>query len=318
MVHRRHRIRHGAAVAIVAALLPLAACGAKDRSPARRAIPAAPAAAPVVVASFDFPESTVLAELYAEALEHAGIPVRREFDLGTRELVQPAMLQGLADLVPEYSGAALAVTEPEATVSLSDPAAVHAELARVLPSRGLVALAAAPAQNQDGIVVTRETAARYGLHTVSDLARVASTLSIGGRPECPTRPYCLVGLRERYGATFQRFVPLTTEQERAQAVRDGTVDAVVLFTTDAALASNDLVLLTDDRHLQPAENVVPILSAAAAARYGDRLTTALDGVSAQLTTAGLAFLNWRVGVAGKSPAGEAHGWLVRHGLVPRT
>lgn len=326
MHQRTRRIRSAAALVGLLALLPLAACTSipgpvKDSVRAvvdRFATPEPePKRAEVVVASFNFPESTLVAEIYAQALAAAGVPVRRELDVGPRELAQPALFEGLIDVIPEYAGAALASLDPAAPVSLSDPAAVHAELGWELSARALDVLDAAPAQNQNGVVVARETADHFQLHKVSDLVSLAPSFSIGGRPECPARAYCLAGLERQYGLHFQRFVAVEDDAERAQALRDHTIDAAVLFTTDAALASSDLVLLEDDRHLQPAENIVPVVSARAMERYRDQLTKTLDAVSSQLTTGTLAFLNWRIALAGKTPAGEAHGWLVRHQLVPR-
>jgi osmoprotectant transport system substrate-binding protein len=271
----------------------------------------------VVVASFNFPESTLLAEIYAFALEHAGVRVRRELDLGPRELVEPALYQGYVDVVPEYVGSALAAVDPTAAAESPDVETAHAVLATALSSRHLRVLAPAPAQNQNAVVVTRRTAQRFGLVTVSDLARVAQSLRIGGPPECPTRPYCLLGLRQRYGLQFKAFVPLGGAARTQRALDDGVVDVGILFTTDGHLATQDLVLLDDDRHLQPPENVVPVVREEVVARYGTRVVEALDAVSGHLTTTALRLLNWRVSVAGNDPRVEARAWLVRRGLVSR-
>jgi len=166
-------------------------------------------------------------------------------------------------------------------------------------------------------VVTRATAARLHLRTVSDLRRVARELTIGGTPECPKRPYCLPGLRSVYGLQFAAFEPFDTQAERVTALLDGVVDVAVLTTTDGNLATGNLVLLADDRHLQPAENVVPVVTDSATARYGKRLTGALDEVSSRLTTNALLFLNWRVQVAGDDVVTEARAWLERQGILPR-
>ena len=269
------------------------------------------------MASFNFPESELLAAIYGLAIEHAGIPVRMQLDLGPRELVQPALEQGLADVVPEYLGTALTSLEPTARVPMSNPAAVRHELARALARWHVQVLQPAAAQDQNGFAVTRATADRFHLRTVSDLGPVAPRMTIGGPAECPDRPYCLVGLHAVYGLRFAKFLPLDTEQQRVAALQDGVADVVVLFTTDGYLATGDFTLLSDNRRLQPAENVVPVVTAKTVARYGKRLVDALDAVSARLTTKGLIFLNWRVTVAGKNVLAEARGWLERQGIVPR-
>jgi osmoprotectant transport system substrate-binding protein len=278
---------------------------------------ARPRSANVVVASFNFPESELLAQIYAQALAGAGIPVDLELNLGPRELVMPAFQQGLVDLVPEYVGSALTALHPGATVGPGDTVSERSELVRAVQPWGGQVLASAPAQNQNGLVVTRATATKYGLRAVSDLSRVASRLILTGPAECPQRDYCLQGLQRVYGLRFRGFIPFDGEDERVTALNEQVADVAVMFTTDAYLATGDLVLLADDRNLQPAENITPLVSGVAMSRYGERLAQALDAVSARLTTANLIFLNWRVLLDGKDPRTEARGWLERHGLLSR-
>lgn len=305
------------AAALVACCLGLALlAGCQSATPPARR-PAATHPGTVVVASFNFPESELLAAIYGLAVQHAGIPVRFQFDLGPRELVQPALEQGLVDLVPEYLGTALRSLVPATKVAMSQPAAVRWALARAFARWHIQVLAPAAAQDQNGVVVTSVTAQRLHLRTVSDLRPLAGKLALGGPPECPARPYCLPGLRTVYGLRFVRFLPFDTEQQRVTALQDGVVDVAVLFTTDGNLAAGDLTLLSDNRHLQPAENVVPVVQAGIVKRYGPRVVSAVNTVSARLTTRALRFLNWRVQVDGKNVLAEARGWLERQGILPR-
>ena len=312
----RRTTRLGRAVAFaVCSLVLLASCHA---GPDRTApVSADRAAGPVVVASFNFSESELLAAIYGLAIRHAGIPVRLQLNLGPRELVEPALQQGLVDVVPEYLGTALRTLEVRPGVPVSDPAAVRAALARALAPWHVQVMTPAAAQDQNGIVVTDATARRLGLHKVSDLRRAAGRLTLGGSPECPDRPYCLLGLRKVYGLGFARFLPFDTEAQRVTALREGVVDVTVLDTTDGNLAAGDLVLLSDDRHLQPAENVVPVITSRAMGRFGNRLAGPVNAVSAQLTSKALLFMDWRVEVAGADVTAEARAWLERHGIVPR-
>ncbi|HEX2048514.1 MAG TPA: ABC transporter substrate-binding protein [Acidimicrobiales bacterium] len=304
------RSRAAAIVAGLVAVTLLASC----RESPPPATDGSRRGAEVVVASFNFPESAVLAEIYARAIEAAGIPVRREIDLGTRELVQPALLGGLVDVVPEYLGTALASLQPSDGAP-TDSGEARQRLAGALDRRGIRVLDAAPAQNQNGVVVSRDTAERYRLDSVSDLAAIAAGMVLGGPPECPQRPYCGEGLGRVYGLHFERFVPLESEQQRAAALTDGLVDVAVMFTTDGRLATGDLVLLEDDRRLQPSENVVPLVAARSLERYGVRLADTINAVSARLTTNNLRFLNWRISIAERDVATEARGWLERQSLV---
>lgn len=300
-------------VRILAGAMVLALLGAC--SPATEQPAAPPRGNEVVVSSFNFPESALLAEIYAQAVEAAGIPVRRELNLGPRELVQPAVLAGLVDVVPEYLGSALAsLAGPDATQP-TDAAAGRQRLVTALRPWDVQVLEPSGAQDQNGLVVSRSTAERHGLSAVSDLAGYPGPLTLTGPAECPQRPYCLPGFESRYGLRFARFLPLDTESQRAAALTDEVADVAVMFTTDGRLATGELVLLNDDRALQPAENVVPVVSAAAMARYGARLSGALNAVSGLLTSNGLSFLNWRIDSAGRDIAAEARGWLERHALV---
>src|SRR5262249_4742301 len=151
--------------------------------------------------------------------------------------------------------------------------------------RGVIAGQSAPAEDANAIVVTATTAARYRLRTVSDLARVAFRLVFGGPPECPERPDCLPGLRQAYGLRLRAFAPLAAGGPlRRQALEAGDSGVALLFTTDPAIGARPLVILADNRGLQSAENIVPVLRRATAAWYGPGLLAALNAVSARLST----------------------------------
>ena len=174
----------------------------------------------------------------------------------------------------------------------------------MLATRGIDVLAPAPAQNQNGLMVTRAVARRRHLAKVSDLAPVAGSLVLGGPPECPERPFCLPGFTATYGLRFKEFRPLDSGGPRTlAALESAVVDVGVLFTTDAALGGPDpnIVLLRDDRRLQPAENVVPMVRREVLRRYGDALVALVDRVSAQLQTSDLIALNRQVDVDGATP-----------------
>jgi osmoprotectant transport system substrate-binding protein len=220
-------------------------------------------------------------------------------------------------VVPEYLGTALISLEPRPGVPMPDPEAVRTALAGALARWHVRVMTPAAAQDQNGIAITEATSRRLGLRTVSDLRRVAGRLALGGSPECPDRPYCLPGLRRVYGLRFAEFLPFDTEPQRVTALREGVVGVAVLDTTDGNLATGELVLLADDRRLQPAENAVPVITDSAMARYGKRLAGAVNEVSARLTSKALLFLGWRVEVAGGDVLAEARGWLIRHGILPR-
>ncbi|MDP9331004.1 MAG: ABC transporter substrate-binding protein [Actinomycetota bacterium] len=267
----------------------------------------------ITVASYDFPESVVLAEIYAQALGSNGYRVIRQFDIGPRELVDPALERGLVELVPEYAGSALTFLGATAA-DASDPVAVHRTLARAFEARGIAALDAAPAEDQNGFAVTSQTASTYDLVRLSDLAPIAGELTLGGPPECPQRPLCAGGLASTYGLRFERFQPLDASGPlTTDALKAGSVNVALMFTTDGDINTEGFVLLQDDRHLQPAENVTPVVNAEVVQRFGDHVVGVIDAVSRELTTADLRSLNAAV-AGGQTPQQAAATWLDAHGL----
>jgi osmoprotectant transport system substrate-binding protein len=299
---------------VAAGVLALAACTSASHADQRGA-PQTLHDGTITVGSFDFAESELLSELYSQALERGGYRVERAFDLGPREFVAPALDRGLVEFVPEYAGTAAQFFSVGSVTPGVTPARAHDALVRSLAGHRLVALASAPAQDANAFGVTRGTAARFGLRTLSDLARAAPHLVFGGPPECASRPLCLLGLERGYGARFEAVVttldaggPLTR-----QALREGEIDVGLLFTSDPAVGGDGLVELTDDRALQPADNVTPIVRTEVAERWGPTLVARVDDVSARLTTGALRELNAQV-MAGRTSRAVATAWLDAQGL----
>ena len=214
--------------------------------------------------------------------------------LGAREVVAPALEQGKVDMVPEYLGSALNFLNDRDRVATADPALTHARLEQAFAPRGVSVLAYAPAQDRNGFVVTGDLARRRNLVKVSDLAPLASRLSFGGPPECPERPLCLKGLQELYKLRFARFEAMPSRAVTAAALDTGEIDVGMIETTDPNLVKADLVQLADDRRLQPADNVVPVVRREVLDVYGPQLVRLVNAVSAQLTTTELTRLNLQV------------------------
>ena len=270
----------------------------------------------ITVGSFDFTESAILAEIYAQALTLRGYRVERALQVGPRELVEPSLEEGLIDLVPEYLGSALGFLTDGVEVASFDVGATHRALAREFSARGIAVLEPAPVQNTNGVAVTAETAHRHGLATISDLTPLASDLTIGGPPECPERPLCLPGLEETYGLRFQEFIPTDASGPLTAGFLDaGEVDVAVLFTTSGYLAEGEYVLLEDDLGLQPPENVVPVVRLDVLSRYGPTLRVLLDSISRELETDDVIALNRSVDLGDEDPRSAALEWLRSHGFA---
>jgi osmoprotectant transport system substrate-binding protein len=271
----------------------------------------------ITVGSFDFPESVLLAQIYGQALAADKFPVRILPDLGPREVVDPALMDGLIQLVPEYAGSALEFFSLGRLSATSNAGAASRALAGLVAGRGLVAMHPAAAQDANAIVVTAATAARYGLRSIADLAKVAPGLVFGGPPECPGRAYCLPGLKRVYGLRFKTFTPLDAGGPLTlQALEAGYIGVALLFTTDPGIPARHLVVLADDRGLQPAENITPLVRRDVIVRYGPQLLAVLNRVSALLDTGTLRALDAQVVLVGQNPRLVADRWLRAHALIP--
>jgi osmoprotectant transport system substrate-binding protein len=287
--------------------------GGCDRGPAPPP-PEDPRRPTIQLASFDFPESEILGELYGQAMRQHGFPVELVVQLGAREVVAPALEQGKVDMVPEYLGSALNFLNDRDRVATADAGLTHARLEQAFAPRGISVLAFAPAVDRNGFVVTGDLARRRGLEKLSDLRPMAGQMTIGGPPECPERPLCLKGLQDLYELRFARFEAMPSRAVTAATLETGEIDVGMIETTDPNLIEADLVQLADDRHLQPADNVVPVLRREILDAYGPPLVRLLNAVSAQLTTAELTNLNRQV-AEGKPAAAAVASWLRAHTII---
>jgi osmoprotectant transport system substrate-binding protein len=145
---------------------------------------------------------------------------------------------------------------------------------------------------------------------------IASELVLGGPPECPQRPFCLLGLQDTYGLQFKDFKaldaggPLTVE-----ALKSGDIQVGLLFTSDPAIAVNGFVLLQDDKGLQLADNLVPVVSQSLLDQHPG-VADLLNGITAKLSQDQLTALNKEVTVDGMSAADAAKAWLTDNGFLP--
>jgi osmoprotectant transport system substrate-binding protein len=293
-------------------VVALAGCGGGS-SPLDTSTPSAggsAAAGSIVVGSANFPESALLAEIYAGALQAKGVKVSTKLNIGAREVYIPALQDGSIDLVPEYTGVLLQYFDKSATQVTPDD--VYAALQKAVPAN-LTVLDKASAEDKDSVVVTKETADKYHLTSIADLAPVASQLVLGGPPEWPSRPTGVPGLKKIYGLTFKEFKPLDVAGPLSvQALKSGQVAAVDLFSTQSAIAANNFVVLQDPKNLFAAQNVVPLITKSKA---DPTVTAALNAVSAKLDTTALAGLVKQVEVDKTDSATVAKNWLTQNGLA---
>jgi osmoprotectant transport system substrate-binding protein len=304
------RIRLGGAAVAACLALALAACGGGDGALEGGTQPNEQSS--VTIGSTNFSEQLILAQMYAAVLEKAGVDVTVRPNLGAREVVFPALEKGEIDLLPEYNGSVLSFLQPDATQITAED--VNTALTPLLDGKGLVALQQSPAEDKDGLAVTKETADKYGLAKVSDLKGKASQLVIGGPPELETRPSGIPGLKKVYGIEdFKEFKALDAGGPlTVSALKKGDIDVGRVFTTQGVIAEEGWVLLEEDKPLQPAQNIVPIGRKDA---MTDQVTSTLNALSAKITTEELTRLNKLVDVDKQDPEKVAGDWLTQQGLL---
>ena len=298
------------AVTIVVAVLLLAGCGSSN--------PLGGGAISgdlktITVGSADFPESKIIGEIYAQALEANGFTVGRQFGIGSRETYIPAVKDHSIDLVPEYTGNLLQYFDKETKATTPD--AVELALVRALPG-DLSILTPSPANDTDTVAVSKATADKWNLKTIADLAAHSPEVKFGAPSEFETRAEGLPGLKAKYGLDIApgNFISISDGGGPAtvRALTDGTVAAADIFSTSPAIPENNLVVLEDPKNNFLAANVVPLVSSQ---KMSDQLKIVLDAVSAKLSTQGLIELNQAVeGNKGVDPDEAAKKWVQDNGF----
>ncbi|MDT0341773.1 ABC transporter substrate-binding protein [Streptomyces litchfieldiae] len=316
--HRNRRAR--LAVGTLTALtLSLAACGGDSLEEEGGGDTGEESGGSLTVGGASFTEATIMTELYAQVLEEAGYSTSITTTEG-RELYAPELESGAIDVVPEYA-ATLAeylnaqVNGPDAEpVASPDADETVAALRELAEPRGLTVLDAGEAVDQNAFAVSEEFAAEHGLETLSDLGEAGLPVRLAAGEDCPTRPFCEPGLEETYGIDVTEVDPLGVGTVQAkQAVADGEDDLVLVTTTDATLEDFGLVLLEDDRNLQLADNVLPVVNTESA---GDpEIAEALGRLTEVLTTEDLIELNRQVDAERRKADEVARDYLAEKGLV---
>ncbi|WP_026550620.1 ABC transporter substrate-binding protein [Arthrobacter sp. Br18] len=298
------------------AALALTACGANS-DPQGEPEDTAAASGSVVVGSADFPESQVIAEIYAGALNAAGVEATTRLGIGSREIYYTAVEEGSVDIIPDYSGNLLLFADPAATAASAGDivSALPEALAARSPDANLGVLEPSEAENKDSLVVTAATAEQYGLESIEDLAEVCGEITIGAPSTFQERAYGLPGLDEKYNCVPGGFEAINDGggELTLQALLSDDVQAADIYTTTPSIEDNDLVVLEDPEDNFIAQQVLPFVNLDT---VGEDARTVLNEVSAQLTTEDLLSLNREVsGDEKRNPADAAADWLADKGLA---
>ncbi|MFT9669500.1 ABC transporter substrate-binding protein [Streptomyces rhizosphaericola] len=275
----------------------------------------------LTIGSAGFTESDLLAQLYALLLERAGYAADI-LSVTNREIYEPALESGQIDVVPEYAATfadwlnAKANGADATPVGSPDLAATMKALRALAAPRGLTVLDPGRAVDQNAFAVAASYARKHGLRTLSDLGAAKLPVRLAAGDECVQRPYCAPGLRKTYGIDIVAVDPKGVGTTQAkQAVQNGQDQMVLTTTTDATLDRFGLVLLADDKKLQNADYVVPVVNRARAG--SDRVRDALGRLNTVLTTADLASMNQQVDSWRRLPEDVARNYLESKKLIPK-
>jgi osmoprotectant transport system substrate-binding protein len=288
-----------AAIALVGAVCSTTAVSGSASASTLK--PSASSTPTIVIGSENFTEEVILGDLYADVLQRAGYKTDLRSDLGGRPIVEKALAAKALDLFPDYAGSLLVFLKPTDQVQAGS-------LKTDLPAlRGALAPIGATALNP----ATKATAAKYHLTKLSQLTAIAPQLSFAAPPECSSYYYCLPGLEKVYGIHFKSVI--SADEAGPETIADlnnGKAEVAELFSTDAAIAQNGYVQLVDNKNLEPADHIIPIIR-----KSFDTMgvAAALNGLSAKLTTAHLLALDNQAS-ANHEPAADAAKWLKSVGL----
>ena len=292
------------------AVLGLAGCGGGGNQLGDNNAGSSPAPSKVTsitVGSADFSESQLLAEIYGQALAAKGIDVKKKPNIGNRETYMAAIKDGSVDLVPEYTGASLAYFDKNSTET--DPQKAYDALKKAL-TPGLEILEMSPATDEDTIVVTKQTADKYGLKSIGDLK--GKNLVAGGSSEFKVRTAGLKGMKEKYDVDFKDYKTLDAGGPLSiKALADNTIQVTDLFTTQAVIKDKGWVQLEDPEHILPPNNIVPLIRTD---HKSDDVAATLNAVDAKLTTDALTDLVKRIDVGKESADAVAKDWLSKNPL----
>jgi osmoprotectant transport system substrate-binding protein len=310
---RRYRTLALGAATLV---LVLSACssGGSGNSPSASSAAVKPT---VKVGSAGFWEAAVVGEMYAQALEAKGYTVERHLEIGERPAVDAALAAGDVNLIPEYlgglAGQGLGITDLS-----SDPTKALANMQSALAAKGWVSFDFSPGTDADGFAVRQETADQYSLATMTDLAAVADKLVWGVAEGCPDNPVCGPGLKSTYGIDLTKLQVETLpacSADIATSLNDSAIDVAQVCTTQPEISSMNLVLLEDDKHLQPAQNLVPIAARELADAGGSELADTLNAITAKLTTEALTQLGAAININHDEIPDVARKFLQDNGLI---
>ncbi len=334
---RTPTVRRRASALVVLVALACAGCGSSARhtatdAPARASASASATSSPtttdttttstsstaslpgtgkpaVTIGDKNFTEQFVLGQLYLQALEANGFTVQLNQNIGPTDVTLQALASGRLAMYPEY------LNIFNSTVA-GDPRSFRTQFGayqaaeRYAVAHGLALLNPTPFSDTEAIGVTVGYATMNHLRSISDLRRVADSLTIGA----PQGSSGLSAAEQAYGFTPASVTPLAIG-DQYPALDDGSVQAADVATSDGQLASGDYELLRDPRNVFGWGNAIPVVPTSVLSAEGPAFAITINRVSALLTDAVMRQLNQDVDISQQDPAAVAKQFLETHGLL---
>ncbi|GGL84255.1 ABC transporter substrate-binding protein [Curtobacterium sp. C1] len=302
------KIRAGVAAALALGVAA-ALTGCASSNPLDSGSSASSDSKTIVIGSQQYYSNEIIAEMYAQVLEKDGFTVKRNFNIGQREIYIPQLEKGAIDVMPEYSGNLLQYFDKESTAKTASQ--IDEGLSKALPS-GLRVLDAAEATDQDSYTVTKEFSEKNDVTSLADLKNVSEKLTVGANSEFQTRPYGPDGLKSVYGVDVDfKAIEDSGGALTVKALKDGTVQLADIYTADPSIKANDLVSLKDPENLILPQNVIPVVSK----KVDDKAAADIDKVNKVLTEAALIEVNSKSTVDKEKASQIAKDFLSSKGLL---
>jgi osmoprotectant transport system substrate-binding protein len=269
----------------------------------------------VTIGSKNFTEQKVLGEIYAQALTAAGYDVSTQLNLGDEKTALKALEGGDISAYPEYTGTALLSFFGFTADKLpSDEGEAFDEAKAGFEKKNLTALPPTPFVSSNEVAVTKETADKLKLKTISDLEGKSQDLTLYGSPECRQRLDCKLGLEQVYGLKFKKFVPVDIAL-RHEVLKKGQADVSIVFTTDPQIKREGFVLLDDDKGMFPPYNSTLVVRNDVIEKAGPDFAKTVEMVNKGLTDEVMQELNARVDLDKSTPEDVAGQYLEESGLT---
>jgi osmoprotectant transport system substrate-binding protein len=319
------KLRHAFALGTTAAVLLLtAACGGgdslEDSGDGGSTDSGSTDKGSLVLGGQDFTEMQIMASMYEQLLSKAGYDVTTKL-VTTRDVYAGQLSKGKVDVVPDYLAGmtdylnTVANGDNAETVSSNDPDATLAALKPLAADANITMLEPSQATDQNAFIVTQDFADQNNLTTLSDMAALGGSIKLAAPADCEGRSDCEAGLTNVYGFTIDDIVPLDFGSAQLKdAVESGEVDLGETGTTDGSLDQQGLVILEDDKGIQPAQNLIPAVNTDFYNEHTD-IADVLNPLSETLTTDDLATMNAQVDLERKKPEDVAQQYLEDNGLL---